>query len=213
MMAKYLVENYAQYNFTVIHSEKDREKELSSFFKDEFATQNMSLRMIMPDKKFSNVSFSGTRNMVVICSSDEAFVISVLNKLRSSAEKHGIRVVGLPTWEKFESVDFGLFEKFKVMVFNSDQVDFESEAVRRFRSLYLNRFGTEPGPMSFRGFDQLMCYQNLFFEKSLSDISENNLRHTGLINLYDFEKADGGWLNQKIFILGFDNYAFKILKR
>jgi hypothetical protein len=165
VMASFLASNYKDANFLIVSRENTREKMWASFFtteiKSECASKN-SLSSVSQINYTANV-FDSTntiiskekRNVIIIPSSDEAFVSPLLGQL-NNLNMANIIIAGLPTWENFESIDFSSHKNLKVLYFSSSFIDENDIAVKNLQKAFFSKYFTLPIHQSFVGFDLMV---------------------------------------------------------
>jgi len=106
-------------------------------------------------KIFSKTFSATTNNLVVVPSDNEAFVSDLLSKLNNLKIVYNrpIELYGMPSWQKFESIDINSYYSMGLRYISPYFVDYSSPLVKRFVKLYRTRFETEPNQFAFQGFD------------------------------------------------------------
>src|SRR5262249_6049072 len=115
---------YRNDSFIVITSNSDKEKERASAFIAGFSDTVMVARI-----KKVNYSTAGAdgvgkalsaayTNTIFIPSTDEDFVTSIYSLLESYQGLYKFRVIGLPVWQYFETLDMRTLEKYNTILFS-----------------------------------------------------------------------------------------------
>src|SRR6185436_4301002 len=125
--ADYIVEQYHYSNFIVLTRKIKKENDLAEVFKNE--TDSLLQNKFKQETKSTVANFTDSiaitllkflsaekRNILYLPSSDESYVSSVLNALDTLNQK--ITVVGLPTWENFETVWFSKMMNLEIYIFS-----------------------------------------------------------------------------------------------
>ena len=202
LMADYMLEQYHYSNFIVLSRNIKRENELADTFKTEtdsllnqkFNSGNKCLLLTYTDSVnhllIKNLS-AEKRNIIYLPSSEESNVSSILNGLDTLNEK--ITVVGLPTWENFETVQFGRLLNLEVYIFSTTYLDYENTEVNYFRKKYIDRYRTDALFSAYQGFmltnyfSQLHSQFNSNFFDHLADQTVNGFKFIRLEKGYGFE--------------------------
>ena len=95
---------------------------------------------------------SGKKNVLFIPISDESVLSSLLKKL-DTKDASDIMIVGLPTWEFMETMDFTLLETLNTYIFSTSYIDYENTKVKAFRKEFIESYHADPLPSAFYGFD------------------------------------------------------------
>ena len=107
-------------------------------------------------------------------------------------------VIGLPTWQYFETIDQKTIEDCNVFVFNSGFIDFKKNEVFKFRKYFREKYYSEPSESAYQGYDALWVAGKLFLKygKKIS-IDETQKAIEGIYSCYFFDNIGSG--------LGFEN--------
>ena len=147
------------------------------------------------------------KTVFLITSSDEDYVTSVLNQLNSCVKEKAV-VVGLPTWENFESVDVINLKNLRIGFFSPNFVDFNSSAAKRFRKSFFNRYKSEPLFNSLQGYELTltMC------DKILAN---PNAKKGDTILDYHFinDSKEGYFENKQVYLLEIKDFNVVPLKK
>jgi ABC-type branched-subunit amino acid transport system substrate-binding protein len=167
-MAEYLVEKHRKDNIILLHRSDPREMELVSVFKNIISRQGIAVKDIatskVDSKSLGTALSSVQNNIVIVPSSNEAFVIQALNVLNNRSDRHQITVVGLPTWEKFESADVQVLQNLNTLIFKAAHVDMAEGDVSAFRRKYYKLYKTEPSVYAYQGFGVAYYYGQLLLK-------------------------------------------------
>jgi LysM repeat protein len=126
-----------------------KENERTSFFRSGWTNSGGDRKIEIDYSKGSNDVLADSllknkTNVIFLSSSNEDYVSSILNNLNTKILDHNVRVVGLPTWQYFETIDFKLIENCNVYLFSSGFIDFSNAAVTEFRKKFRDKYSTEP---------------------------------------------------------------------
>lgn len=207
-MCDFIQKNYSDNVISIVYRESKRETELKGIFKralDSLAKANikmLNVRTLLYNKALfdsGSVTLDSTkRNLVLITSSDEAFVNPVLNQL-NSLNYFYINIAGLPTWDNFESIDFSGLKNLRVVYFMSNFIDLTREAALGFQKKFLASFGTIPQYNAYQGYNIMSYLARNTFQKE-----------TRLPEIFPFEfvkfNSNSGFENRHINVVGIENY-------
>lgn len=221
-MATYLAVHFADVKITMVYRDTKKEKELA----DHFAAQ-IDTAMITENgdsTKVLKVNYSVAKaaglisklsktdkNLIVVASSDEAFVSPLVKALYDTCSTYKIQLCGLPTWENFESVNVQELQKLQTLIFSNNYINYNDEEMNNFRKAFISKYFTDPVYQAYQGF---------FLMKGLMNIKtiKQNWNTPGIeksfkTELFNFNPAsvNGGYENNFITVLKFDNY--KLVKQ
>ncbi len=139
---KLLAKKFPMQKFIVMARSTGIEDVLAGYFTDalnEFAPERFS--RISPSDTASwvkKVKTSTDEIVYILASSDEYFVTANLNSIDRIGRN--LTVIGLPTWDNFETVFLGGFKNLDVICFNSMWLDFNDAEVLAFRNKYVQSY-------------------------------------------------------------------------
>jgi len=197
---------------TAITKENDRSKAFKAGWKE--MDKNAVVKELTFSKSYLTVledSLSSVKqNVLFIPSSNEDFVSSLLNALNELSDKKKITVIGIPTWQYFETIDPALFEKLNTYLFSTSAINYDDEITLRFRSFFRDRYNTEPSDLAYQGYD-LMNLISTNWKKDGKNFAENILREdfNGLFTTYHFEATDTFTENDHIILQQYKDYSLQ----
>jgi LysM repeat protein len=149
---------------------------------------------------------SEDKNIIIIPSSNEAYVANILTALFFEIENYDIRVFGMSNWHKFQSIDIEYLHLMMINYFTSFYVDYKKEAVMDFIKRFRQVYKTEPYRVSPRGYNLSIYGFDLMFNfvTLLSNYGKEftlcpvNPDYKPMLGPYLFRKAgeNGGYMNQ-----------------
>jgi LysM repeat protein/ABC-type branched-subunit amino acid transport system substrate-binding protein len=217
-MAEYIAENYKHDNLLVIH-QPGKDDQLSSIFRNILQRAGLSVRDV-PQPKINSKTLlselsSTQKNVVIIPSSNEAFVIEALNILNGRRDRNSIIVIGLPTWDNFESVDIDIIQNLNTIIFKTVHPRRQEEGTRAFIRKYTGLYKTEPGIYAFQGFGIMYYYGKLMQQHGKKFWNElPNFKQQVLHTDYRYKKnGNGAYENQFINILLYKDFELLRLNR
>ena len=127
-------------------------------------------------------------NVIFISSSNEDIVSSILNALKNKISDYKFVVIGLPTWQYFETIDQKLIERCNVYLFNSGFINYNAESVSEFRKYFRDKYYTEPSEFAYYGYDAMLVAGKSFLKNGFKLIDEKDFIIRGIYSDYDFFK-------------------------
>jgi hypothetical protein len=210
-MTLYIKEKQKGAEYIIISRDNKKENDLADLFYTELINAGVDSvhckKVKYIDDNFAaieKVLKKDRKNILFLPVSDESFISSLLAKL-DIHEEYDLMLVGLPTWEYFESIDINLLESLNTLFFSAAYIDYSNEDVKKFRNLYINTYHADPVYTAYEGFD------------IYNWIVENNSKNGTVVEKYegwntgavtsglDFKKPcdNCGYENQSITILKF----------
>lgn len=204
-------------NYIVIHKGNLQEQEYISEFKRQLysSIKGDNLSQIRYNEYYyfntsgdilNSAFIKGKENIVIIPSTDRAFVTDVMGKLNGYSYEYNVRVFGQPRWERFESIDIDNFHNTNTHYLSNSYIDYEKESVIGFVRNYRNIMNIEPDRMAFQGYDI-----TLFFCSALNkfghDFRHYIMYHKAPLLQTEFNFVpytdQGGYQNTAIYILDY----------
>ena len=182
-MAHYLKESNLGAQYIIIYrGDNKNETELADLFNDEFylifndsVSRKLNYSADGWNKLLKNLQTT-KRNVLIIPSSDESFLSSLIIKL-DKQEQYPFLLAGLPTWEHFESIDIDILENLNAHIFDGSYIDYENEQVKAFRKRFIDEYQADPLLSAYLGYDLYNW------------IKENYSRYNVALDKYESKKA------------------------
>lgn len=219
-MGAYLSQKHPKANFIIIHNGKSKERELSEIFQKSLNNPlnghvkvvNFSASGI---KGATDLVLSGTENILIVPSSDQAFVVQLLTLLKNRQLPGVITICGLPTWKKFDIIDPETLEYFKTLIFDEEHIDFKNADINTFRLQYIQKYHAEPANQAYAGYD-IFRFLGAGMKKYASHFTDEitSYSYNGMHTSFEFQKptANGGYENSHIFIFQLKNLQWDLVK-
>lgn len=172
LMARYLHENYSGSSALILYRENNKkEADLADLFFSEL--DSLANHVAIKKINYSQGGFENLKsklsltkkNLLVIPSSDESYITSILNKL-SDLKSYNFILAGLPTWEHFESIDPSQLEAFNTHIFSASFIEYRNPAVKDFRKNFISSYHVDPLYSAYQAYDLVQWIQY--------NISKNN---------------------------------------
>lgn len=216
--ASEFLNDYDTKNYIVIHDGNNLDQEYISRFKTQLFAQ-------MNEENFDQIKYNeffyydardsvlkqaftpGLKNIVIVPSSNQAFVTDVLGKLNGYAYEYDITIFGQPRWMRFENIELDNFHNTNTHIFSNSFIDYSNVQVNEFIKQYRFHFKGEPDKYAFQGYDVTKYFGlalNKYghsFRKCIHmhkvDLLQTNFQFVPYSNL-------GGYQNTAIYILEYD---------
>ncbi len=148
-------------------------------------------------------SLSHTKpNIVFVPSSNEEFVSSITRQLADTVSTYQITLIGIPTWQYFETVDASMLEKLNTHIFTSSAVLLNSSRARIFTDKFTEDYQKAPSDAAFEGYDAISFIRHLHDLKKM----ETPLHFKGLFSDYEFIKNGSAYENHHVNMLRYSNF-------
>ena len=219
MVGVYARDRFKGDNIIIITGTNEKEKERSDAFLSAF-TDTLA-RARMRKVNFSADGVAGLTkslslaytNTLYVPSTDEDFVTALYSALETFDGKYRFRVIGLPVWQLFETIDPRMLEKYNTILFASEYYSYDDDAVVQFRTDFRHQFGTEPGDEAYLAYDSFLQFGKLYINRQLPiDVPETKFQ--GLRTQYLFHDNDSiAAENQYIHIIKIENFRYVKVNR
>lgn len=219
LMADFTVDKFTDANFIVLSRKVKRENELANTFKEEterllhsdkYKSQNNTILFDCSDTSQSIIKYlsPNKKNVLYFPSSDESFVSSVLAGFDTLNQN--MVVIGLPTWENFESVQLNNLVNIEVYIFSTTYIDYDAPGVKLIRKNYISQYKSDPFPNAYQGYDLTYYFAELFKEHDINFI--DHIANDSLNSEFKFvrETEKSGFENVSFSVLKYEGY--KLLK-
>ncbi len=217
-IAEFITKRYSECVILMLNSGKETEKRSMQMIYREIVNA-----YVLGQRDTSNIfQFSGeknlyripgliagkSKNVVVVLTNDELFVVSVLRQIRNWSQVHSFMVFGMPGWLDFKSVESATLVDLNFHSFSTSFVDYNDPAVKQFVRQFREQYKTEPHELAFQGFDVAYYFLSafLYYDRDFVRCIPE-YRHNGLQTRFILErKGDDGYENHWLNIYQFDNY-------
>ncbi len=155
-------------NFVLVHNNDPFERDAVEAFKSHIFRQ-FSYSSDFNDVIFKEVVYTDAsiriehslleeeKNIVIIPSSNQAFVSDVLMRLNILSRTYDITIFGLNDWQRFANIEVEYLHNMELHYAAPFFVDYNNDNVKRFVGNFRNKYKTEPSYYGFQGYD-IMFY-------------------------------------------------------
>jgi hypothetical protein len=151
-----------------------------------------------------------TTNIILMPSTDQAFLTVTLRALDSLTKKYPIVVFGHPSWAKFNFLHTDILQRLKTHITSTDKIDYKAAATTKFLRAYRKTYHTEASEYAIKGFDE-----GLYFGRLLA-INNGDARNmtkndfNGIHNSFHFIKKPGvGYINTNVNMMDYRYYELR----
>ncbi len=213
-----LIEKNKNTQFILVHNALNKEMQIVDLIKKAFKAQNKdSIKEII----YKTVGLKGLtgslskskNNMIIVASSDQAFVTDLFNKLKGLDDKeYKIAVTGMDTWINYDNLDINMIQKLNLQIPANSHINYNDTITNIFIKSYREKYNTEPGKYAFSGYDAAMYFIPLLIKYGNGAIDKiESTKKTCLSTSFDFKKTgdDSGFENQSVFLLRYEDFELK----
>lgn len=217
-MSLQLIEKNKNTNFILVHNALSKEMQIVELIKKTFKSQNKdSIKEIVYKtaglKALTAALSKSKQNMIIVASSDQAFVTDLFNKLKGIDDKeYKISVTGMDTWINYDNLDINMIQKLNLQIPANSHINYNDTITNIFIKNYREKYNTEPGKYAFSGYDAAMYFIPLLIKNGNNAIDKiESTKKTCLSTSFDFKKTgdDSGFENQSVFILRYEDFELK----
>lgn len=147
-------------------------------------------------------------NIIVAPSNDQSFVTRLLTSLNMK-EDYQFRVIGLPSWEKFENIEISYLHRLNVHLVVSEYSNTESLKDQAFQQKFAEKYESIPEKFSYLGYDVSKYYLSLIAESGTNfELMLPRYKQEGLGRKFNFSKTgiESGFENHSNYIIRYQNF-------
>ncbi len=226
VLADYISQYYDK-NIMVVHNgdtnaikEIDffRERLFSNFYADSTYRNILYKEVIFNDSLSDNILYALSEdkdNIVYVSSSDEAYVMDAVNRLRRYQKDFHINVFGNPVWQTWNNIDIEYLHDLQLKIYAPFYIDYKNKDTKRFIAKCRSIYKYEPYVMTAKGFNYcFLGYDITFYALSaLRDYGKyfprciEFLKIDMLLSDYIFKRKDinAGVENMSVSIINYNN--------
>jgi len=144
-------------HITLIGNKRDFDQTLYNAYlnklKTVFDESNLTTLRMHPDslQDLNRFLKKGVMNVVIVPSTDEAFVTIVTAKLNTSSHNYDVNLYGLASWTKIAGLDLEYLHNLEFRYATAYYIDYSSQQVQRFLQQYRKNYFTEPTMITGHG--------------------------------------------------------------
>ncbi len=221
------ISQYYDKNIILVHnSDKEdskeidyfREKLFSCFYSDSTYKYIIYKEVRFNDTLTENILYALDEekdNMVFISSTNEAYVMEAVNKLRRYQKDYRIRVFGNPVWQTWSNIDIEYLHDLQLNIYIPFYINYNDNHTRNFISKCRRIYNYEPYTVMAKGYNYCFLGYDiaLYTLSALKDYGKNfprcveHFKVDLLLSDYVFKRRDikSGLENVSITILNYSN--------
>ncbi len=170
LMASYLYKTYPSSQFITVFRDVKRESDLSKLYSsviDSIADSKNFCQSVEYLKGTGWTSLKSKfakqkRNILIIPTSDESYVSSLISKLDEVKNEYTFLLSGLPAWENFEALDPDKLKEYNAHFFSGLYIDENNLRNQNFRKAFVVQYHNYPSAQVFESFDLVTYLANNF---------------------------------------------------
>jgi LysM repeat protein len=166
--ASVFISNFPSSNFVLIHNNDPFERNLAEAFKNNifrhFSYSSEFNNLVFKEIQYTNPAVNirqslvaGEKNIVIVPSSNQAFVSDILMRLNVLSRDFDITIFGLNDWQQFANLEVEYLHNMELHFASPFFIDFGNKNVRNFVRRFRENYKTDPSPYGFMGYD-IMFY-------------------------------------------------------
>jgi hypothetical protein len=153
---------------------------------------------------------ASTPNIVVIASTNQAFLTVTMRTLDSVAKKYPVILFGHPSWEKFSFLHTDILMRLRTHITLSDKVDYKAAATVDFMRIYKKTYHADASEYAIKGFDEGLYFGRILGANNGDTKNLTTTDFTGLHNNFHFIKKPGvGYINTHVNVMDYRFYELR----
>jgi hypothetical protein len=222
--AEYLSDFYDKTMILVWNGDSLVEYPKIAFLKNELY-RGISEKADLEDVVFKEVVFNDStgdmsqvlnkegENIVIIPSSNEAYVSTVISPLYYLLDEYDIQISGMPQWNSFDDIDLEYFHELNTSYYTSFRVDYKKDDLMAFIHKFREVYRTEPYKIRPRGYNLSVYGYDIvnYFVPAIGEYGRSaiyfgeNLGGSPILGPYQFRRVNdfGGHVNSYLTIVRF----------
>ncbi|WP_214069895.1 hypothetical protein [Mucilaginibacter sp. dw_454] len=151
-----------------------------------------------------------TPNVIVIPSTNQAFITVTMHSLDSLARHYPIVLFGHPSWEKFAFLHSDILQRLRTHITSAEQVDYKAPATIAFMMQYRKTFHADASEYAIKGFDEGLYFGKLLGANNGDVKNMTKEDFTGMHNQFHFVKKPGvGYVNTHVNVMDYRYYELR----
>lgn len=220
-MAHYIVDSFGTQNIILVDNAKTKESSFLYAFKNTANAGLLDKGLSSADSVKQAKGLTGLEamllenkaNIVVLPSTDQAYVTEFVRGLRNKHEKFKIILFGLQNWTTFDNLDFDYLNDLSLHITTTTFVDYQNSSTLNVINTYRYKYKTEPDMYVYQGFDISYYFISALQKQGtgfLKNLSQN--KYQGIETNFQFKQypSESGFENKYVTILKYQD--FKLVK-
>lgn len=154
---------------------------------------------------------STQRNVIIVPSSDQAFVTQLMTMLYMEND-YKITLIGMEEWKSFDNIEVDYLHKLDVHLVVSEYINLKEKSYQEFEKRYMNQFQIPPQRFSILGFDVGMYYLKLINEYGLNfKVMFLGYQDEFLSRKFEFFKTgiESGYENHSVYLIRYRDFQIQ----
>jgi ABC-type branched-subunit amino acid transport system substrate-binding protein/LysM repeat protein len=210
-LIRYLETNFKDSNIVVISDNQRMNKTTASNIMTAMEDKKADVHLADGYGEVLSLLSKNKGNIIVLISDNKSYVLDVVTKLNEHRNEFGVTLLGLPRWDRFDDIEADYLVNLKTHVMAPYFVDYDDPGVKKFVSMYQDRYLTDPDLLAFQGFDITFYFVTALwkygrsFERCIADLRMNSLQ----TDFRFLSSKDNGFENQQWEMYEYDNYRLR----
>lgn len=183
--ATYLSNQYANDKIIAVYREQKGENLIAALFAG-VIDSSLNKPGVCDKVNYKSDGFASIRaklsktktNVLILPTSDESFLSSILNKLVEVKTDYKFALMGMPAWENFNSIDPETMKELGAIIFNGMYIDTQCSELNQFRKRFVLEYHADPTLAAYMGYDVVNC----IVEERESKRKNREVRFRSLLN-------------------------------
>ncbi|MBL7926193.1 MAG: hypothetical protein JNK61_04720 [Bacteroidia bacterium] len=202
----------------IIFRNQKKEKELAKWIQTEIDSALSFKNSLYKTSMFDHSSLKQQvlqkldkqqKSIVLIASNDEAFIAPLIHEMASD-NKLKIQIIGLPTWENYESLSFTDLQLLQTIIFNNDYLNFKDLEIQKLRKTFINKYKCDLSYPSYQGF---YLTKNILLNYIQIKTEWGNQKLQEVLNGHTFKFSSNqpfnGYFNTETYFLLYNNFSLQ----
>lgn len=149
-------------------------------------------------------------NVILLPSTNQAFLAVTMRTLDSVAKKYPVIVFGHPSWEKLSFLRTDLLMRLRAHITLADKIDYKAKLTADVMRAYRKAYNAEAGEYAIKGFDEGMYFGRMLGANNGETKNLTTTKFEGLHNSFNFIKKPGqGYINTHVSIMEYRQYQLR----
>lgn len=210
-MIRYIQTNFKDSNIVVVSDSKRINKITADSIMRAMEYTKADVHLADGYREVISLLTNKKPNLIIMISDDKSYVLDVVTKLNEHRTEFGITMLGIPRWDHLDDIETDYLVNLKTLVMAPYFVDYDDAGVKKFVSMYEEKYHTDPEPLAFQGFDITFYFISALWKFGTSfDHCIPDFRMNSLQTDFRFSSSkDNGYENQYWEMYQYENYHLR----
>jgi LysM repeat protein len=149
-------------------------------------------------------------NIVIIASDDDPVMSEVITEVHTLSRKFNLKVFGYPDMRSIENLDPRYYFDLGIMLYTPYWINYSKNDIKRFNSIFLNKFLTQPQEQSYawQGYDIAYYFLSGLAIHGKLFLTYPQIHNPDLLETeFDFQRKSpaDGFENRKLYLIKYSN--------